>query len=385
MKKLTLILILFNLILPLSVRGKSLTAQVPQHSCQNTDIREHLKNKSLQEHFTRPRSQDSIGWCYGFAAADLLSAELKTPMSSIHLSALYNHQKNQKEKESFAVKINQYLVGKFKKLEPSSITYQLVSELHNSAPQRSRAHRWLSRFFQDEKIYEGGYVANAINAAVKNKKACQESDLPFDGDYRKSTKDFIERLESIKKDLPQGQVDHEPICLDPSTQQFLPQDFRVNLEEIYSILEESNINKAFAEIVSQHCHGRQVDIPNFNVKTLKRPKAHSKRIRGYRATAQTRIKDYFKTINSTLESGKPLSLTYNIKHVTKNKGLHESLIVARRWKNGRCQYKIRNSWGKGCSIYDTSKIVDCNFEEGAFWVTDQALYEMANRITYIDS
>jgi hypothetical protein len=83
-----------------------------------------------------------------------------------------------------------------------------------------------------------------------------------------------------------------------------------------------------------------------------------------------------------LNNGKPVGISYNVKYVAPFSGFHASTVIARRWNNGRCEYKVRNSWGRSCSSY--LKEIECNRWEGSYWVKDETFYKMAISFTAID-
>lgn len=59
---------------------------------------------------------------------------------------------------------------------------------------------------------------------------------------------------------------------------------------------------------------------------------------------------------------------------------HASVVVGRRWKNGECQYLIRNSWGKTCAPY--SKYID-ECVDGNIWIAENHIENNMSRVTYI--
>ena len=67
----------------------------------------------------------------------------------------------------------------------------------------------------------------------------------------------------------------------------------------------------------------------------------------------------------------------------RNSSSHASTIVAQRWndKKNRCEFKIRNSWGKDCFVY--RKDIDCIAEEGSFWASDREVYENGIEVFFL--
>ena len=73
--------------------------KIPQSDCTNKDVvkeiiqdpyRSEESKEELRKLFSSPRNQKDKDWCYAFTAADLLSAEIGTPVSAMHMAALYN-------------------------------------------------------------------------------------------------------------------------------------------------------------------------------------------------------------------------------------------------------------------------------------------------------
>jgi hypothetical protein len=60
------------------------------------------------------------------------------------------------------------------------------------------------------------------------------------------------------------------------------------------------------------------------------------------------------------------------------RGVHASIVVGRRKKNGKCQYLIRNSYGEGRGYH---KAWDC--EKGQVWVNREDLERNLMEVTFI--
>ena len=350
MKKNILIALSITFSFLTKVAADEISIRIPQSKCSAVDVRD--KNPELKDHFSRPRDQDSIGWCYGFAAADLMSVEAGEPVSASHTSMIYN----EKVENSTFLKLGYDIAALFSKNDQ----------------------------FKD--VYEGGFVKKAIKATRDKGSVCTEEDMPFDGTHNRSTKEMITRLEKIKRDISKKNLSIDKVCKEIG--KFLNKTPEIKLEtmELYFILEDNNINEALTLIVEKQCGKNQLKLQNYKVKNKHRP-TYKVRSRESEKRANERfsrnINKYFDLLNSKLDSGKPLAISYNVKHVTNFSGGHASVVTARRWKNGVCEYKVRNSWGRGCGAYSQSKIRDCDAEEGSFWVTGEKFYEMVDTLTYI--
>lgn len=344
MKKL---LIPFIIVFIQSSHAGSEQIQIPRSLCSDTDIRD--QNPNLNEFFSTPRDQDSIGWCYGFSAADLLSAELGQPVSAAHASILYN-----KEVED-------------------SFFWRL-------------AYKFQSGEF--DQVHEGGYVKKSLKAMQSNSKVCLESDLPYDENYKKEFYFLIKELEDLKDLVKTSNETLRSKCALVSDFIRLNYNINLNANELYNALLNDNMNRILERIAQEKCADNQITVTEnleFESKTMPYPHRFSNEsAQDSQNRFVRRLTKFFQKIDDKLKEGKPIGVDYNVKHVTGQKGLHASVLTERRWCNGRCEFKIRNSWGTGCGFYDYSKISDCGSDEGSFWVTDQKFYEMVDNITYID-
>lgn len=361
--KLSFILPLFLLSLN-SLQAEGLKVKVPKSLCSDLDIRDKMKSEDLKEHFTKPRSQGSVGWCYAFVAADLLSVEMGVPLSSTHVSSIYNAAvykealKNEEDRFSF-----------FKGFE------------------RTRDKASNPKF---KSIVEGGYIYWGVKDSVTKGSLCSEKELPFDENGPGSTEaDLINNLENIKK----FEWPSLPSKLGCERAKSIVEILGLNASvgEVWKLILNNNVNISLEKLTSMSCRDPVKLDSSIEVKNLKIPKADSKKYARSRF-GQKRLKrdkkkviKAFEKIESLLSSGRPVGISYNVSHIIAFDIWHGSSITGRRWNNGRCEFKVRNSWGKGCSIYNDSSIIECNREEGSFWVTDQKLYEMVETITYIDS
>lgn len=325
------------LVLSFSAFGKNI---VSQKDCGNTDIRDTnpkiKNNKEMRAHFSTPRNQDSIGWCYAFAGADLLSAEMDTPISSLHASLIYNQYSEQ-----------------------SLMEY--VQELIEDKPGPIKKFNKSGNF---KFVKESGHLDRTIRALRDRKHVCPERLLPFDQHLGQSTMSLIQKIEAIKLNVINKKLQEKMVCAELT--KVLPL-YGINTQEFESIahsLMTENIHATLDLMAKKNCKNKMVNVPKRYVKYLDPADA-----------------PFFAAINRNLNNGKPLSMNYNVNSVATFSGNHVSLITARRWNNGRCEYKIRNTWGASCAYYKTG--IDCNRQEGAFWLSDEKLKEAATQVQYL--
>lgn len=316
------------LLLPSSVLAQVLSKE----QCSQTDIRNTnpkiRASKELKDHFTKPRDQDSIGWCYAFAAADLLSAEVGAPVSAFHTSVLYNNK----------------LDGK------------LFSKMLHS-----------KNAFNE--VMEGGYPDKAMAYLVENGRVCKEKDLPFDENYGQETYSFIAHLEYLKKQYKNKQIDYDKFCSE-ANQTLVGKELRSQTDDVLRFLTNENLSLALLKIIQEHCKNKMIPVPKLTVNSKSVPNSNKD------------AGKLFQDLNTILDRGTPFEIAYNIKHIVHKgqRGYHSSIVTGRRWNKNQCQYKVRNSWGKSCASY--SNVVECDKDTGSFWVSDEVLKKMTSKVRY---
>jgi hypothetical protein len=325
--------------------------QVAHGQCTNIDIRD--KNPKLAEFFSKPRDQDSIGWCYGFAAADLLSVEAGVPVSAMHTSAIFN-----------------------KKIS-NSFFWNTVFGFQHKIPKFLKDY-FFNYAFSD--IYEGGLVSKALNGAQDEGFICSEAQMPFDSDYRDQVGYLILSLEELKSQVKNNVITFENFCDLAQMKLYGSKLSNADLAKLYQAMLKDQLNQGLEEMMSETCAKDKIRIPKFKIQKIFKPSITSE-------NEESERNNYFKKIGEVLEVGKPLAISYNVKHVLNPpaNGGHVSVLTARRWNpiNNKCEYKIRNSIGQSCAQY--LPYIDCNLEEGSIWVNEDKFYEMVNDIDYISN
>lgn len=318
--------------------------QIPQHMCSNVDIRE--VNPALKEPFSTPRNQGPIGWCYGFAAADLLTEKLGTHVSAAHVSAIYNR----------------WVAG--------NLIWRIgygIGDLFTGG--------------ELDDFYEGGFISKALKKVESNKAVCSEMRLPYDPSYFGEYRDVLLGLEALKDQLQKKTISEEDARVALFTlidQRIIPD---VDHEKLVARLKKNNLNKVLAELLAESCQGHELAVPKLKVVSRSKPGLNHKSDDEFDRSVR-RIGKFYQELNQTLDAGKPVGISYAVKHITDSGGSHASVIMARRWHQGQCEYKIRNSWGRGCHSYKAG--IDCDSAEGSFWVSDDTLYKMSQGITYLE-
>lgn len=329
----------FSILTLFLVSWSSFAQRVPQSSCSSIDIREVnpkiSSSPALKAHFSTPRNQDSIGWCYAFTSADLMSAELGHPVSGLHVSAIYNR-------------------------------FMLNDQKLREEIERDRANNPAG--FNFSQVYESGRVQMAIDQSVKNGWICSEKGLPFDKTKPNQIHDLVKALEGLKPIAMINQLDKETVCREISN---ILSPFILKSDEINQIADsllKDNLNHTMSLFAENACTEHIKDIPPMNVKIVFK---------------ENDLDKFMKEVNFNIVKGRPQTVDYDVSHFTSYNGFHSSLIMGRRWNNGRCEYNIRNSWGKSCASYKAG--IECNKEQGTYWVSDEDLFKASNNIRYISN
>lgn len=318
-----------------SFAGQEVSVAMTERGCSEIDIRDF--QTELADHFSTPFDQGDLGWCYAFVASDLLSAAVGKPLSPIHIASLHN-----------------------KKMR-DNLFYRTGHEIKDFFERATREKK--------NDFYTGGNVALAIRASRKNQNVCVDEPFKF-SKYKLA----IQRLEEIKG----FEREHWPLMAEFNLGkiQFDFPNVSLSPEEL-----TKDINDILPQVIGQACL-EKANIEEYKVWEMSKPRIEHG-LRSMDAHVK-RTKEFYGTLNEILSSGHPVGLYYHSASVKKKKGqFHVSAVVGRRWKNNSCQYKIRNSWGKSCGQYKTGAIVECDKEEGSFWVTFEKLHDMAKKLVFI--
>ena len=287
---------------------------------------EYLKSmgkENLIELFKTPRDQDSVGWCGAFAPADSLSFAVGEAVSPMDVSINYytstNRQGTRLQALSGVSTLAATDLAKTDGYCPESV---IPSNQTSSSNLGQSALLKLMENFQ--KIHDD-YVA-------KGKPA----------DYCVNCLEGYERV--IKPTLPGATVD-----------------------VIRDVLQKNQSDSltAFKDLLNKLCEGRRVVVsPETNM--------------FYKNNSINRMIP--NEIDKALDNDSMPNFVMNTSHFASlaslpgGHGDHALMVVARRMgDNGKCEYQIRNSWGKGCSYYQPAIAAKCDPAKGAFWMDEDRL------------
>ena len=324
------------------------TAQAKgEFTCVKTPAKDKLtKSVNLIREMPPIRDQDSIGWCYSFAAADLLTHYLYKTKG-----------KN--------VQGNNTLATNYLKKESSVSAMGLATmynQTHNPDYTKHLKGRSSSELDSMNKkvVAEKGSIISSLEN-VKNNGFCLErdvssSDFSYVSDQRCVEKGRCQILEVINiiydsKDCETCK-DYSPI------KKIFPS---LSIKDISKIILESSKQNALTNLVNATCFKKfkknfPSNQPRFFSKTYK---------------VATSEKQIFESVDKFLDRGIPVGIQYHSDFFFgKNTQLakHASTLVGKTYNPKTCEveYILRNSWGEGCGsfIQDNPKYRKC-FTEAA--------------------
>ena len=268
------------------------------------------------------RNQDGVGWCYSFAAADMLTFKNggSPRVSAADLAAQY-----------------------------IDVSPQYQSRTNNM---------WLSH-----KNLNGGHIYSALQLAEKN-GTCDETKIP-------SEINGGPQIAQAYRDLYasayyRNDPKHKSLCAAQASKyrKFFP---ATSPTEILAVLNTEPPWRVVHKLFGMNCQQRRpAGISPGEIGLARKP-------------------DIGKVLNQELEQGQPVGIGYNIELITARKnanngfGMHGSTIVGRKFdaKTGNCQYLLRNTWGRSCDGYRGWKC-----EAGHLWVNEDALLWATDSATY---
>ncbi|MBP9681303.1 MAG: hypothetical protein KBD76_07855 [Bacteriovorax sp.] len=288
-----------------------------------------LENEAVNTRNTR--NQDTIGWCYAYTAADLLSFHYNEKISAMSLYSRYSAR------------------------EEDGSKYKLFEQINDPNKQGGSPRVVVNNFKRDY----GGF--------------CLESDL-HSSDYNFCHfKDIVALLNFIQND--HTPVEEWNVCMKKDIKEVFP---LFTAESFAATLARVNYQNIAETLIKENCR---------NIKFKDRPVEI--------VNDQNSLPvDMIGKINKRLNLGKPMGIGYDILNLQgkPDEGKHGSIVMGRKYnrEKKKCEYLIRNSWGKDCSITENDKIrchQECDSanhcrETGYLWVGENDLQDNITGVFY---
>lgn len=301
--------------------------------CETLDVRRGL-NAEMKAFFSTPRNQNDIGWCFAYAAADLLSHRYQKPVSAFHVGLTYHHN---------------------------------VTGLGS----------WVREIFGSKQsgLNEGGHVGDAISVMTRHGGVCLEGDVSSQpGRYG----GFQKPLLAAKKFM-----DHPAQALSPLEELELKEFLRArypNVDPSVSVAfltarRGTPADKVLLELTEKTCAKNAFTISN-KLRLTFQPKSQEMPL--------------VPMVNYALKRRTPVAISYRYDAFVRpdlvQGGVlgffqeHVSVIIGRKKVGDQCMYVVRNSWGQSCTEYREG--VPCDREQGTFMMSARDLERYGSTIEY---
>jgi hypothetical protein len=328
----------------LSVQALAITTS-DTGDCSTIDVRDQMAG-DLKKHFYTAIHQGETGWCYAYAASDMLSQKMSVPVSAIFTGTYYNTQ-----------------IGTV-----GHMARKALSGEEN----------------------EGGFIGEAIDEMKSLGQACTTRGLVTQGlFYYNLVPDYevfgdMAKFQVLLKDTKEKTCDEW--CarrIQNYVKYFVP---NMTVSEVFQILQRNSaktMEQTMFSIVNASCGANKVRLSPWMNYSVGYEESQSES-RGKEDFDDTRTLTY--KLNRALDKGRVVGIEYNRSKVTKDVGFlggfHASTVIGRKIINNRCYYQVRNSQGTKCDNYQAGVV--CSPKDGSYWVDRKTFKAMTVRITYFN-
>lgn len=281
----------------------------PSKGCSAVDLR----SEALGE----VRNQGNAGWCFAYTTADLVSHRLNKKISATDMAINFYYQM------------------------PEMPKTDLLSNANGGSDMGSMSYT-KNNYCPEEVMPSSEFIpANCVTTGKR-----------------------IEALDVVRiiEKFDRASVSELTTCQISLIQALYKNTSEMNIKTVLGDTTLSSFMK-INELREINCRGKRI-----------KPATNLAMKSGLRSGA-----DSIKDINDQLDKNNPVSLNYDAHFLMDRPRTigsvdnHYSSIVGRRLneKTNTCQYLIRNSWGKDCSIYPAPYKTQC--EDGNIWVDENVL------------
>lgn len=311
------------------------------------------RRDNLRKKLGPARNQGGLGWCFGSVAADILSLQTGRRVSDLDLSLQYfRHQKERRTNR------NGEQVG-----AQDSVTKFWAGSVGEAINVASATGLCREGAVQNPDFMHRLFLANAEEF---NNAAAMKSDQ-----YVNSvTFQLIER--SVGRNLEQLIGAPEQTCWSVLTAKTLLPNLS-SWQVIATLSSAQSKEEAMHWLFNQACKREPVKLP---------PKTRFVEVQGLGNPPYGG--QLFEGVDMYLDEDKPIAIGYDAKRVLASAvndpkvkvAPHAGLIVGREFRDGSCQYLVRNSGGSSCSQFAAPYNSRRRCERGHFWITEEELNPM---------
>ncbi len=305
----------------------------------NPDYLRSVGKDALIEHFKKPRDQDSVGWCAAYSASDAISFATGEPASALDMTISFhaNNASGSNNLNSDQLRSEGMVVTDIIKNVQKNGYCPERSIPSNQTFSSNLGQVTLFSFLE----YFQDYI-NKTNGGRQNIENCESC-----------TTKFFEKY--IKSSIPGSTIGL-----------------------VNEVIRKNNGNglASLKELLTRVCGENRVATSNIKLESV------------YSVSSQ----QYVNKIQEALESSSMPSIVINtstfakIEAVPGGHSLHAMVVAGKRMgANGKCEYMVRNSWGRSCSFYIPEVAKTCNENAGTFWLSEDQLTKTLNEVTVVKS
>jgi hypothetical protein len=274
--------------------------------------------EKLIGHFSEPRDQDSVGWCGAYASSDSLSFAVGEPASALDIS------------------INQYARNKSKNVDLNSLS---------------------------------GITPNAASNVAQSVGYCPEAVIPSNSTGSsnlggKLLTEIMEAFQNISNDF-KSRGKPSDYCVRCSVsdsasviKQALPHVSDAMIRDVLVKYQGDSLAST-RELMFKLCEGNRRKVSPTVVTYTQ---------------SQLRSKNASEILKSALASDSMPSIGISAGVFSSMSQDHEMIVVGQKpGRNGKCQFIIRNSWGRGCGYYNEPYASSCDPSKGTFLMDEDTL------------
>ena len=273
------------------------------------------------------RDQGEVGWCYAYAAADLISHKLGISVSALDIVFTFNQRDSRTQNEKIK---NEVQLGQTIKIP------------------------------NFETSIDGGTISESINY-MKDRGICTEKELPSRNHVLSNLKKTLDDIHHLKERMKSEKQD----CHYGSYRKSFARFPNLTMAEILNTTAETSHADVLHKLSEKNCKKR-VPIEHLEVKYL---------------SAKSDYEAAIVAMNKQLDTGSIVGISYDASMLERgSEGGHGSSIVGRKFnkETGECEYQLRNTWG---TVKD--KASSLKNDNGYYTVPASSLRQYLMGITYI--
>jgi hypothetical protein len=308
------------------------------------------KVQGIKEKLGENRNQDGLGWCFADVVADILSFETGQRLSDFDIGL-----------RAFSGYGPEFSIADLNAGSPRKVLDHVLREGACSEENMPSNERLIAEFAK--KVEAGEYAPTPKQLAAMNANMLAEA---------------IRVLEQVRGlSLRQLTANENHFCqafdsahlLFPALSEF---------EVLGGITNSMSNEELFRWLVKRTCDRRPLKLPgNFRYKQLFPSGATPKAAAGF---------PLLPGVDKALAAGKPVEFGFRPNRFFnfRTSDRHVALIVGREFRNGTCQYLVRNSFGPSCGYYRGKYGSPANCGRGNFWITEEDFVKTADNIGFVE-